>query len=242
MDPSEYQIRSCGEKDCKDNGKRNLDEEIRVRLSLYYPGWESPDGTYMVPRTFIPKAENPTLQKGDKTEKDFFDILTAFCEKKEPMFVIHSYKFSEYIPIWESKKPNTNTSNWVMGEHDFVIVHHVHGVVFFQVKATKTSGGHHQAEHQTAKDKLSLEIFSHKLVKAGITTKRQVSEIFKKFPAFVVLPNTQRGQSAHAKDHILYQEDCTDKDAFAKWWKNKFQDSEHSSKINQTIYEHLVMR
>ena len=235
-------MRSCGEKDLQDNGRRDLDEEICSRLCDYYPDWKNPKGTHMVPRSFISKANNPNL--GEITEKHFFDILKEFGEiKKEPMFVIHSYKFSEYIPMWQSGKiSSTKMSNWVMGEHDFVIVHHVHGVVFFQVKATKTSGGHHQAEHQTAKDKLSLEIFAHKLVKAGIISNKQVRKIFKKFPAFVVLPNTQRGQSAHAKDHILYQEDCTDKDAFAKWWKDKFQDSEPSSKINQTIYEHLVMR
>ena len=76
------------------------------------------------------------------------------------MFVIHSYKFSEYIPMWQSGKISSNNmSNWVMGEHDFVIVHHVHGVVFFQVKATKTSGGHHKADSQIQKDKVSLERF-----------------------------------------------------------------------------------
>ena len=45
-------------------------------------------------------------------------------------------------------------STWVMGEHDFVIVHHVHGVVFFQVKATKTSGGHHKADSQIQKQSI----------------------------------------------------------------------------------------
>ena len=235
-------VRSCGEKDLQDNGRRDLDKEICSRLDDYYPDWKDPKGTHMVPRSFISKAKNSDL--GEITEKDFFDILKKFGEiKNEPMFVIHSYKFSEYIPMWQSgKTSSTKMSNWVMGEHDFVIVHHVHGVVFFQVKATKTSGGHQKAEHQTEKDKLSLEIFSHKLVKAGITTKKHVGKIFDKFPAFVVLPNTQRGQSLCAQDHVLYQEDCTNAQTFSKWWCNKFSKSEEHQKIDQTIYEYLVMR
>ena len=133
-------VRSCGEKDLQDNGRRDLDKEICSRLDDYYPDWKDPKGTHMVPRSFISKAKNSDL--GEITEKDFFDILKEFGEiKNEPMFVIHSYKFSEYIPMWQSgKTSSTKMSNWVMGEHDFVIVHHVHGVVFLQVKATKTSG------------------------------------------------------------------------------------------------------
>ena len=145
----------------------------------------------MVPRSFISKAKNSDL--GEITEKHFFDILKEFGEiKKEPMFVIHSYKFSEYIPMWQSGKiSNTKMSNWVMGEHDFVVVHHVHGVVFFQVKATKTSGGHHKADSQIQKDKVSLERFCQKMMEAGIISNKQVGKIFNEFPAFVVLPNTQ---------------------------------------------------
>ena len=184
-------VRSCGEKDLQDNGRRDLDEEICSRLCDYYPDWKNPKGTHMVPRSFISKANNPNL--GEITEKHFFDILKEFGEiKKEPMFVIHSYKFSEYIPMWQSGKiSSTKMLNWVMGEHDFVIVHHVHGVVFFQVKATKTSGGHQKADSQIQKDKLALERFFQKMIKAGIMSNKQVGKIFDKFPAFVVLPNTQ---------------------------------------------------
>ena len=109
-------VRSCGEKDLQDNGRRDLDEEICSRLCDYYPDWKNPKGTHMVPRSFISKANNPNL--GEITEKHFFDILKEFGEiKKEPMFVIHSYKFSEYIPMWQSGKiSSTKMSNWVMGE------------------------------------------------------------------------------------------------------------------------------
>ena len=145
--------------------------------------------------------------------------------------------------MWQSGKiSSTKMSNWVMGEHDFVIVHHVHGVVFFQVKATKTSGGHHKADSQIQKDKVSLERFCQKMMEAGIMSNKQVGKIFDKFPAFVVLPNTQRGQSLSAKDHVLYQEDCTNAQTFSKWWYGKFPKSEEHQKIDQTIYEYLVMR
>ena len=235
-------VKSCGEKDLQDNGRRDLDEEICSRLDDYYPDWKDPKGTHMVPRSFISKAKNSDL--GEITEKNFFDILKKFGEiKKEPMFVIHSYKFSEYIPMWQSGKiSSTKMSNWVMGEHDFVIVHHVHGVVFFQVKATKTSGGHQKADSQIQKDKLALERFFQKMIKAGIMSNKQVGKIFDKFPAFVVLPNTQRGQSLSAKDHVLYQEDCTNAQTFSEWWYDKFPESEKHPKIDQTIYEYLVMR
>ena len=235
-------VSSCGEKDLQDNGRRDLDKEICSRLNDYYPDWKSPKGTHMVPRSFISKAKNSDL--GEITEKDFFDILKEFGEiEKEPMFVIHSYKFSEYIPMWQSGKiSSTKMSNWVMGEHDFVIVHHVHGVVFFQVKATKTSGGHQKADSQIQKDKLALKRFFQKMIEAGIMSNKQVGKIFDKFPAFVVLPNTQRGQSLCAKDHVLYQEDCTNAQTFSKWWYSKFPKSEKHPKIDETIYEYLVMR
>ena len=238
-----YSVKSCGEKGLQDNGRRDLDEEIRARLDETYPDWTSPSGTHMVPRTFISKAKNPNIR--EITEKHFFDILREFGEiKKEPMFVIHSYKFSEYIPMWMStpqQMTKTNMSNWVMGEHDFVIVHHVHGVVFFQVKSTNTSGGHPEADRQILRDKLSLKIFFQKMVKAKKISNHEVNRIFGKFPAFVVLPNTQRGHSVNARDHVLYQEECTSREAFSEWWYGKFPVSEGHS-IDQTMYEYLVMR
>ena len=80
------------------------------------------------------------------------------------------------------------------------------------------------------------------MIKAGIMSNKQVGKIFDKFPAFVVLPNTQRGQSLSAKDHVLYQEDCTNAQTFSEWWYDKFPESEKHPKIDQTIYEYLVMR
>ena len=66
-------VRSCGEKDLQDNGRRDLDKEICSHLDDYYPDWKDPKGTHMVPRSFISKAKNSDL--GEITEKDFFDIL-----------------------------------------------------------------------------------------------------------------------------------------------------------------------
>ena len=239
-----YSVKSCGEKGLQDNGRRDLDEEIRARLDENYPGWTSPSGTHMVPRTFISKAKNPNIR--EITEKHFFDILREFGEiKKEPMFVIHSYKFSEYIPMWMStpqQMTKTNMSNWVMGEHDFVIVHHVHGVVFFQVKSATTSGGHPVADWQILKDIVSLENFFEKMVKAEERLNKEKDKILDNLQAFVVLPNTQRGHSVNARDDVLYQEECTSAEAFSEWWYGKFPASKGHSKIDQTMYEYLVMR
>ena len=243
-----YQVKSCGEKGLQDDGRRDLDKEICARLSENYPDWTSPSGTHMVPRTFISKAKNPEV--GEITEKHFYDILREFGEiTKEPMFVIHSYRFSEYFPMWQtsitaqsSKIPKPKNLNWVMGEHDFVIVHHVHGVVFFQVKSATTSGGHPVADWQILKDIVSLENFFEKMVKAEKISNEEKDKIFDNFPAFVVLPNTQRGHSVNARDDVLYQEECTSTEAFSQWWYGKFPASKGHSKIDQTMYEYLVMR
>ena len=243
-----YPVKSCGKKGLQDDGRRDLDKEIRARLSENYPDWDFPSGTHIVPRTFTSKAENPEV--GEITEKDFFNILREFGEiSREPMFVIHSYRFSEYFPMWQTsitaqscKMSKPKILNWVMGEHDFVIVHHDHGIVFFQVKSATTSGGHSGAEIQLIKDKLSLERFFQKMVKAKKISNHKVTKIFSKFPAFMVLPNTLHCNSVIARDNVLYGENCTTVDAFSRWWYGKFTASEGHSKIDQTMYEYLVMR
>ena len=92
------------------------------------------------------------------------------------------------------------------------------------------------------KTKYPWKDFANKMMKAGKISNKQVGKIFDKFPAFVVLPNTQRGQSLCAQDHVLYQEDCTKTETFSEWWYGKFPVSEEHSEIDQTIYEYLVMR
>lgn len=234
----DWQVKACGQKDLEDDGKRDLDEEICNQLDRKYENWRNPKTTYMVPRDFISKMHNPDI--GEITEEEFFNLLQTFGKRQgEPMFVIHSYKFCECIHEWESgfKK----LQKWVMGEHDFVAVHRDHGVLFFQVKATKTIGNHQKAQEQIRKDKISLMKFFERMVKAGKISKKKADKVFNNFPAFAVLPNSRRGDSVCTQDNFIYKEDCASVEAFSVWWEKFITNTEHPE-INQTIFDFLVMR
>ena len=85
----------------------------------------------MVPGEFLYKNDPP--DSGDLAEKKFFDLLKNFGEShQEPMFVVHSYHFEVIISDWNDKS-SKNERKWVFGEHDFVIIHHIHGIIFFEV-------------------------------------------------------------------------------------------------------------
>lgn len=110
-----------------DKKERSWDEHITSLLDDKYSDWRSPKGTYMVPGEFL--CKNDSEESGEQAEKKFFDLLKKFGEKHEqPMFVVHSYHFK--VIISDSSK---NERKWVFGEHDFVIIHRIHGIIFFQV-------------------------------------------------------------------------------------------------------------
>ena len=85
----------------------------------------------MVPDEFL--CKNDSEESGEQAEKKFFDLLKKFGEKhKQPMFVVHSYHFKVIISD-SNDKSSKNERKWVFGEHDFVIIHRIHGIIFFQV-------------------------------------------------------------------------------------------------------------
>ena len=85
----------------------------------------------MVPCVFPCKKRE--LSDGEQTEKMFFYLLQEFGESRsEGMFVIHSYNFAELISEW-NKKSNRKEEKWLIGEHDFVVIHQQWGIIFFQV-------------------------------------------------------------------------------------------------------------
>ena len=225
-------VKSCGRKDLSDDGKRDLDDGIRSGLDREYPNWKNPQGTYMVPDFFQTKDNG---DRGENAEKTVYTLLEQLGKlNNEQMFVVHSYDFSEHIPGSGRKR------SWVMGETDFVIVHRDHGPMFIQVKATESGAKYKDAEDQLRKDKLALEKFFQKLVKGKITTKK-ATEVFKNVPAFVAMPNCQRGQSTCTRENVLYKEDCASLVAFSEWWTDKIKSAKHPA-VDQTIYEYLVMR
>lgn len=227
-------LKSCGQKDLADDGKRDWDDEIRSRLDQEYVDWKNPQRTYMVPPSFPGMSNDADV--GRKAEEKFYNLLDEQGQRKnEPMFVVHSVYFSEHVPGSGRKR------SWVMGESDFVVIHRIHGPIFFQVKATETGKSYKEAEEQIYKDKVALENFFKRMVKGNIST-RQATDPFKNCPGFVVMPNCPRSQlSICSQDNVLCQEDCSDLVAFFSWWSEKINGAKHPT-LNQTVFEYLVMR
>lgn len=114
-----------------DKRERSWAEQITSLLDGKYSDWRSPKGTYMVPGEFLCKNRPPDV--GEETEKNFFDLLKNFGEShQEPMFVVHSYNFNVIISEL-NEESNKVKKKWLNGEHDFVIIHRIHGIMFFQV-------------------------------------------------------------------------------------------------------------
>lgn len=226
-----YSLKSCGQKNLADEGKRHWDDEIRSRLEREYDDWKDPKQTYMVPPSFT----RNDADKGKKAEEKVYNLLYKLGQKnEEPMFVVHSFNFSEYT------QDSGRERSWVMGETDFVVIHKRHGPVIFEVKATETGRNYKDAESQVHKVKLGIQNFFMKLAKDNTST-RKATEAFKNCPGFVVMPNFPRGPSVCTRDNILYQEDCSSIETFSKWWDEKIEGAKHPP-LDQTIFEYLVMR
>ena len=124
-------VRTGCQNDLNDKRERNWDDEVIDLLDNEYQDWRHPLRTYMVPCVFPCKERE--LNDGEQTEKTFFDLLQGFGESRsEKMFVIHSYNFAELISEW-NKKSKRREEKWLIGEHDFVVIHHQRGIIFFQV-------------------------------------------------------------------------------------------------------------
>ena len=124
-------VRTGCQNDLNDKRERNWDDEVIDLLNNEYQDWRDPSRTYMVPCVFPCKERE--LNDGEQTEKTFFDLLQGFGESRsEKMFVIHSYNFAELISEW-NKKSKRREEKWLIGEHDFVVIHHQRGIIFFQV-------------------------------------------------------------------------------------------------------------
>ena len=223
-------VKISAQNDLADEGKYNMVEGICLGLNGEYPDWKSPIQTYMVPDTF------PSRQ-GDKGSSAEYIIYSRLQEcgaqLEEPMFVVHSCPFSEHIPESERKR------SWVMGETDFVIIHKNHGPIYIEVKATDTGKSFKEAEDQLQKGKLALKKRFENAVKGEIPAK-QVTDIFKNFPAFVAMPNCPRPDPRCARANVLYQEDCSSLVNFVEWWKKNV-DNASPPPVTPKMYECLVI-
>ena len=224
-------VTSIVQKSLVDDGKYNIVDGIRRGLDREYKDWKSPSGTHMVPDSFPSHRSD----KGPIAEKVIYDLLhQCGTQRKEPMFVVHSFVFSEHIPDSGRQK------SWVMGETDFVIIHKNHGPILIQVKAADTGKKHKEAEKQLQKDKLALQRRFEKAVGKEFSG-REVNALFTNFPAFVAMPNCPRPPELCAHDNALYQEDCSSIEEFDRWWNDKVGTAKHPE-VSPKMYEYLVIR
>jgi len=230
-------LKSCGQSDLGDDGTRTWDEQIGDYIDRNYPGWQNPVHTSMVPPEFSYRTRNP--DEGQRTEKDFFELVQKFGEsRKEGMFVFHSPRFKERDSEWNEYLTKTE-SNWLIGEHDFVIIHRQLGIVFFQVKAaSKTRGKFGLANQQLDKDQQSLHAFAVEYLQGKL--KRDVDKEVYLYPGFVVMPNCPRPTSPQFQyKNGIFKEDCETVEAFSKWWEKNIK---RKMTIDQEVFDCLVMR
>ena len=129
--PGAPNVRTACQETLSDEREGSWDDEVRRCLNRDYEGWTNPTRTYMVPGVFSFRKHKS--DKGEETEKNIYDLLQEFGGiGPEPMFVVHSYNFAEMISEWNDKSCRIE-KKWVTGEHDFVIIHRKHGIIFFQV-------------------------------------------------------------------------------------------------------------
>ena len=230
--PGLPKVRRFCQKHLNDDGFGDWDTEIEEFLDRNYKDWKDPKKTYMVPPVFEDKHHND----GVKAEMNFFELLQAFGERRaklgEGMFVIHSYAFKEMITN------QIKQQRWLLGEHDFVLLHPVKGIVFFQVKAaSKTKGKFALADKQLEKDKESLRAFA--TANLSGEKKRSLDKEVHVYPGFVVMPNCCRPNSEHTPSNGIFKEDCESVDRFANWWDTKIL---REDSISQEVFNCLVMR
>ena len=218
----------------EDDGIRCLDDQLKAALNRDYPGWEFPSQTWMVPNAFEMKESRE--KRGQLAEEKIFNLLYEFGNnRKEKMFVVHLYNFKEKIKNWQNLK--FDEKKYVIGEHDFVLIHRHHGVIFLQVKSGTKCKSFGEANSQLEKDKVSIKFFAKEKLN-GELKKKMNKELHGEQHAYVVMPELERGNSPHGSKGI-FKEDCENVGAFSQWWDDNILPRTHP---DQEVYNCLVMR
>lgn len=219
-----------------DDGIRCLDDDLEAGLNRDFPDWKNPCQTWIIPPVFEMKGSRD--ERGQLAEKKMFDLLYKFGNYcNEPMFVVHSYNFTEKICIWVNGIQDEK--KYVKGEHDFVLIHRKYGIIFLQVKGAIPSTKKKQfafARKQLEKDMGSLLHFIENELK-GELKKKMKDEMSNKH-MYVVMPNFPRGNSVHSSNGI-FMEDVANIQAFSKWWESNILPR---TPPDQEVYNCLVMR
>ena len=220
-----------------DVGIRCVDDQLETGLNHDFPDWRNPSQTWMIPPVFEMKGNRE--ERGQHAEKKFFDLLHDFGNyHSEPMFVVHSYNFSEKISNWINQ--TQDQKKYVKGEHDFVLVHRLCGIIFFQVKGSTESTKKNQfasARKQLEKDMDSLLHFTENELK-GELKKKMKAEMSRIKHMYVVMPNLARSKSVHGSNGV-FMEEIENVEAFSKWWKSNILPRQT---LDPEVYNCLVMR
>lgn len=231
-------VQSSARSSLSDDGKRDWDEETKEFLDINYPGWQDPRETTMVPPVF-PSSKNKDIDPaGYLAEKKIFDLLEEFGSKcNEPMFVVHSHKFSELIQEFNHGTKAVD-KKWLNGEHDFVLIHRLYGLIFMQVKAAiRTRRVYGVAQVQLDKDKQGIASFLKRRLSEK-KPKKGAADLMLGHHGFVVMPNCPK----QADKTGLFKEDCEDVDAFSSWWETNVKGVTPTADFTPEIYEQLVRR
>ena len=210
---SRRRVRAIARNSPSDDGLRSYLEGIRTLMDKYYPDWRDPQGTTVIARKGFSTSKK--AGRGQDAEKRVFHLLE---NTGEPMFVVYSFEFNE------------KTRNGVFkGEHDFVVIHRQHGLIFFQVKARNVFGGeYYDARSQLEKDVQSVAGYLAMFPYEGDVSCR----------GFAVMPNCPRPQNRDVAG--VFQEDCQDDAAFRAWWHSQI--SSTATEVSQELYEYLLAR
>lgn len=228
-------IKGLGRMSLEDDGERDWHEESKNYLKEHYEGWQNLNTTIMAPPCLQLNQENCTT--GQETEKKIFDLLNEFGKTyKEPMFVVHSYNFSELINKLDKGYVE---KEWIKGEHDFVIIHRQYGVIFLEVKSKDTTKG----EYKKAKEQIEkARNATLSYLKKRYGKSKKVNVASHHWPGFVVMPNCKKQKQTTPKDDVVYEEDCSSPEAFKQWWDDKIATPAKHEIFNQEEYKELVIR
>lgn len=224
-----------GRKNLHDDGTRSWDEESESFLTLHYPNWKQLDNTIMVPD--IVQGGNPLThpERKENAESKVFDLLKKFGkETQQPMFVIHNHNFCELVEFFENGIAKTK---WIQGEHDFVIIHRLHGLIFLEVKGrNKMKGVFKRGEKQIEKAKKAVESFLRKQL---FGKSRELNQALYTLPGFVVMPYCPRRNQP--PENGIFKEDCENVNSFTEWW-NKAIAEPAKQEFDSKLYEELVKK
>lgn len=224
-----------------------------IFLHKRFPNWKEDLCTYMIPPIFIPKKSSQHqigikssvsyIDKGDKGEHIIYNLLEQM--ENIGMFVINGFRLQD-IKKWNKdyktedfKKEDFIASKNVNAEFDFIIFHHVYGVISLEVKNYSNI----KDLYKTAiPDALSQLKNSKELIRALATYDLECNNTLLPHKKVIAMPSTKRSDFNYKFEEdilLIFQEDCQNIVSFRKWWQEAFENkcTIHLTQDMQVAYE-----